>query len=127
MLKKNKITKLKNQKNKSKLIIKDGLKIEIKIKNLILENKQILFKELEKKYGLFLENQRSISKKINRTVVNKGPVCHSKSKESYNTIQKNDYLNFSNKNLAQSLKFFIEADKFFLKKGSSQFKLSINI
>jgi len=132
MLKKNKIIKLKRKDLRGKKLIRKpsincNLKIQIKVKNLILENRKALLKNLEKSYGLSIESQRYKSQQLNRTVVNKGPVCHSKSKESYTITQTLDYMNFSNQNLAQSLKFFIESEKLFLKKGSNKFKLSMNI
>ena len=132
MLKKNKIIKIKTKNVVRKKLIQKpsvncNLKIQIKVKDLILENKKALLKNLEKNYGLSIESQRYKSQQFNRTVVNKGPVCHSKAKESYTITQTLDYINFSNKNLAQSLKFFIESEKLFLKKGSSKFKLSMNI
>lgn len=132
MLKKNKIIKLKRKDLKGKKLIRKpsincDLKIKIKVKNLILENRKALLKNLEKSYGLSIESQRYKSQQFNRTVVNKGPVCHSKSKESYTITQTLDYMNFSSQNLAQSLKFFIESEKLFLKKGSNKFKLSMNI
>lgn len=132
MLKKNKIRKIQRKNFERKKLIQKpqincNLKIQIKIKDLILEDKGCLLKNLEKNYGLSVESQRSQSQQFNRTVVNKGPVCHSKSKESYTITQTLDYMNFFNQNLAQSLKFFIETEKLFLKKGSTKFKLSMNI
>lgn len=131
MLKKNKIVKKKNNIKRTKLIQKPlincNLKIKLQIKNLIIENKEILFNILIKNYGLKIESHSFKQQNINRTVINKSPVCHSKSKESFFIIQTIDNINFSNQNLAQSLKFFIESEKFFLKKGSNQFKLSMNI
>lgn len=132
MLKKNKIIKIKVKNPKKIRLIKKpsvncNLKIQIKSKDLIIKNKKALLKNLKKKYRLIIESQRYKSKHFNKTVVIKGPVCHSKSKESYTTVQTLDYINFTSKNLAQSLKFFIESDKIFLKKGSNRFKLSTTI
>ena len=131
MLKKNKIIKIKKKIQRNKLIQKPSvncdLKIQIRIKNLILDDKEVLLKNLTKNYGLLLTSQNSKCQQFNKTVINKGPVCHSKSKESYTITQTLDQINFFNQNLAQSLKFFIEGEKLFLKKGSTLFKLSMNI
>lgn len=132
MLKKNKKIKIQNTKTiKNKLIKKPcincNLKIRIKMQNSIIENKPILLKKLVERYNLSLESQSFKRQQINRTVVNKGPVCHSKSKETYITTQTLDQIYFSSNNLAQSLKFLIESEFFFLKKGSNKYKLSMNI
>ena len=132
MLKKNKKIKKQNTKTvRNKLIKKPfincNLQIRIKMKNSIIENKPILLKNLITRYNLSLKSQSSKQQQINRTVVNKGPTCHSKSKETYITTQNLEQLHFYSNNLAQSLKFFIESEFFFLKKGSNKFNLSMII
>ena len=94
---------------------------------MILKDKKILFKKFKKKYNILLKSKIFKSKLLNRTVVNKGPVCHSKSKETYINKQNQTILNFHSKNLAKGFKFLIEGDKFFFKNGCNQFKLSMTI
>lgn len=132
MLKKNKKIKKQNTKTvRNKLIKKPtincNLQIRIKMKNAIIENKAVLLKNLITRYNLSLKSQSFKQKQIDRTVVNKGPVCHSKSKETYITTQNLEQMYFSSNNLSQSLKFFIESEFFFLKKGSNKFNLSMII
>ena len=86
-----------------------------------------MFRYFKVYYGLIGKSKRYELKKFKRIIVNKGPTCHSKSKESYIITQTFDYMIFSSKNLSRSLQFFIESDKFLLKKGSNKFKLSMSI
>lgn len=132
MLKKNKKIKKRNTKTIINKLIKTpcincNLQIRIKTKNAIIENKSVLLKNLITRYNLSLKSQSFKQQQINRTVINRGPVCHSKSKETFITIQNSEQMYFSSNNLSQSLKFLIESEFFFLKKGSNKFNLSMFI
>lgn len=106
---------------------KRNLIIKLKSKDLILDNSRYFIKKLKKRYKIQLKSQRSITHRVDKTVVNRGPVCHSKSKESYYRMEKINWFTFSSQNLARSFQFLIEGQLFFFKKGSNRFKLSMKI
>ena len=104
-----------------------NLTINLKSKDLILDNSRHLMNKLKKRYKMQLKSQRSVFRRVDKTVVNRGPVCHSKSKESYYRTEKINWFTFSSQNLAKSFQFLIEGQLFFFKKGSNRFKLSMKI